>query len=101
MQSEMAPRQPVWRLEPKPIELPIERIVEGPYPDDEIAISFKSNGETKSTVVPSNTVDRDKKTVKALIVGEAGDYSLVALPAGSSGGTLALIRTTTISASVG
>ena len=96
MHSRTAPRQPTWLLEPKPIDLPFQRIVDGPWPEEEVAISITSNGETKSAIVPSSTIDRDKKIVKAMIVGESGDYSLVALAAGSSGGTIALIRTDTI-----
>ena len=79
MPEEMAPQQPTWRLEPKPFDLPVEKIVEGPYPEEEVAISFKSNGETKSAIVPSTSVDRDRKIVKSLVVGEAGAFSLVAL----------------------
>jgi hypothetical protein len=70
----------------------VESIVDGPYPEEEVAISFKSNGELSSAVVPANQVDKDGFTVNALAVGEAGEYSLVALPAGSSGATIVLVR---------
>ena len=85
------PQQPIWFERPRHISLPIETIVDGPFPEEELAISFRSNSEIKSAVVPSEAVNRIDKTVHAMVVGKSGDFALVALPGTSSGGTIALI----------
>ena len=93
MHESKGPQQPIWFSEPKLINLPIETIVDGPFPEEEVAVAFQSNSEVKSAVVPTAAVNRINNTVQAAVVGEAGSFSLVALPGTSSGSAIALIPT--------
>ena len=81
---------PTWYSKRIEINLPVEKIVEGPF-EEEVAISFQSNSEVTSALVPTASVDRTNNTVQALVVGEAGEHCLAVLPGTSYGSTIALI----------
>ena len=84
MQPGMAPELPRWYREPREVAVRIEKIEKGPFPE-EVAISVRLNGESQTALVPAATIDENKKTVTALLIGEYANYALVALPASSMG----------------
>lgn len=85
--EQMSPEQPRWYATPKKVDVRVERIERGPFPE-EVAVLVLLNGGSKTALVPTAAVDEARKTVQALATGEIGDYVLVALPPGSLGRTV-------------
>lgn len=87
MPEQMSPEQPRWYVTPIQVDVPVERIEKGPFPE-EVAVRILLNGGVKTALVPTSAVDEARKTVQALATGEMGEYVLVALPPGSLGQTV-------------
>lgn len=87
MPEQMAPRQPSWYASPEEIDVKVQEIEQGPFPE-EIAILVNVVGGSKTALVPASAVDLDKKTVTGLIIGEIAGMVLVALPPSSMGKTI-------------
>ena len=87
MPEQMSPEQPRWYATPQEVDVPVERIERGPFPE-EVAVRVWLNGGSKTALVPTLAVNEARKTVKATATGEIGDYVLVALPPGSLGQTI-------------
>ena len=76
----MAPpttQHPRWFTNPEPVKVRIERLVEGPFPE-EVGIIIRINGETIYAIVPADAVAED--TVRGTKIAETDDRFFVAMP---------------------
>ena len=84
---------PVWYVEPVECRLPIIKIVDGPWPDEEVTVCIESRGEEISAFVPTWAIDRAGATVACMVTGESQDgrWAMAEIPPASLGVTIALI----------
>ena len=100
MTTSFTPQGPRWYTTPRIIDIPVEEIVKGPYPD-EIGVRIKLNGLMKTAVVPSEAVNEDAKTVRGTIIGETDEGLLLVLPATSMGRTIIEVKQEVLNQLVG
>ncbi len=72
-----ATQHPRWFTHPEPVKVRIERLVEGPFPE-EVAVIIKINGQALYAIVPADAVAGD--TVHGIMIAETDDKVFVAMP---------------------
>ena len=70
---------PQWRLQPEPVRIRCQLIVNGPQPN-ELIVQFKIDGDEFTAFVPAQFVDQVNKTLAGLIVADFGDSWLIDIP---------------------